>query len=51
MTQYTYRCTMKNGQVFMRQMKGFNRMKAAAAMRQDKAIFTGCTDWKLIKID
>lgn len=50
MSNYTYECKQANGTIYRPYRKGFNRNQAAAAMREDKAIFSKCTDWKLVKL-
>ena len=48
---YTYQCTQADGTTYTARMRGFNRNAAAKAMREDKAVFTGCKNWRLIKVE
>ncbi len=47
MKAYTFECRNANGIAYVAPLRGFNRLQAAARMREAKAVFTGCTDWKL----
>ena len=46
--EYTIKCTQANGSEYTYKMRGFTRMEAAAIMREDKKVFTGCYNWKLV---
>ena len=50
MKRYTYQCTQADGTTYRANMRGFNRMQAAERMREDRAIFTGCKNWRLIQL-
>lgn len=51
MKYYTYSCKLANGQVYTKNLKGFNRKQVIKMMREDKEIFSGCSEWKLIKLN
>lgn len=46
--EYTIKCTQADGSDYTYKMRGFTRMEAAAIMREDKKLFTGCYNWKLV---
>lgn len=48
--QYTFSCTQANGTTYTAKMQGFSRLQAAERMRENKAVFTGCKDFKLVEI-
>lgn len=47
---YMYSCTQGDGSTWTMKMKGFNYRQALERMKEDKAIFKGCKDWKIIKM-
>lgn len=48
--QYTFSCTQANGTTYTAKIQGFSRLQAAERMREAKAIFSGCNNFKLVKI-
>ena len=48
--EYTIKCTQADGSEYTYKMRGFTRMEAAAIMREDKKVFTGCRNWRLIPL-
>ena len=51
MIPYTFQCTQADGTTYRANMLGFNRMQAAARMREACAIFTGCKNWRLVRLE
>lgn len=48
--EYTIKCTQSDGSEYTYKMRGFTRMEAATIMREDKKVFTGCYNWKLVSL-
>lgn len=48
--EYTIKCTQADGSEYTYKMRGFTRMEAAAIMREDKKVFTGCYNWRLVPL-
>jgi len=51
MIPYTYQCTHADGTVYRAPLRRFNRMQAAERMREARAIFTGCKEWRLVRLE
>lgn len=47
MKRYTYECKMADGRIY-RPIRRLSYHTALKYMTEDKAIFTGCTDWKVV---
>ena len=47
---YTFSCTQKDGSTYTAKLQGFSRLQASERMREAKAIFTGCDNFKLVKL-
>lgn len=51
MKPYTFECRQADGTTYRPKMRGFNRMQAAERMREARAIFTGCSAWRLVPLE
>lgn len=48
---YGFKYTLKNGQSYTPQMKGFNLTEAIRRMNEAKLLFTDCSDFKIVKFE